>query len=118
MAVGNGKSHSESWHGKAEYFDVDTDSWTIIDSYGVTSDGGTSSVIYSYASVYSNGYFYIIGGWREAKNEGSEAQHIIYKLDSQTWKWSIAGEMKNKNNEGQEFAEHSAAFVKTGLKSI
>ena len=60
MVVGNGKSRVEGWHGKAEYFDVNTDSWTVITSYG----GEKHSFIHGYASVYSDGYFYIIGGWR------------------------------------------------------
>ena len=104
MAVGNGKSwKGEGWHGRAEYFDIKTENWTQIADYG-----NFESRIFGYASVYSAGSFYIIGGWTGEINVTNK----IYKLDSQTWKWSEAGKINKAR------ADHSAVFVKKGFKKF
>ena len=90
---------SNVWHGRAEYFDVNTENWTKIASYG------GKTWIYGYASLYSAGSFFIIGGWI---SQIPEATDKIYKVDSKTWTWSEVGEMNGAR------AEHSAIFVEEG----
>ena len=79
MAAGNGKSTSEGRSKDTEYYDTETESWIKITEYPAFE------IIFGFASLYSNGYFYIIGGWRYEASNLKQATENIFKLDSQTW---------------------------------
>ena len=65
--------------------------------------------IFDYASVYTTGSFYIIGG----RDEGMTIQtyDTIYRLEENNWKWSKAGKLNTRR------AKHGALLAHKGCRN-
>lgn len=80
--------------------------WIGIDKYP------EGYLIFGYASLYSAGSFYIIGGWKSETWSGRVSHDAIYTLDSKTWKWSLAGKINNPRG------GHGAVFIQKRVDKL
>ena len=87
-------SSSRQCNVKAEYFDANSETWANITDIPIGV-----KCIYGYATVYSAAGFYIVGGLVQVDAvTGGNILNIldrIYRLDSNNWKWSEAGQLNS-----------------------